>query len=184
MHDRQPTLLGRLGDRRDCALRAYHHNAAVRVGAGGIELLDRFLTGTDAYGIGGRAKVIDEFWSNEEEAEVGLVLIEVWRIGRSLFAIVSDGGVIGLRGDFGKRPGFAGIVGECEVGAVLFGMFVVSAGDDAVEWVAKGDGENSGRVWAVDDRRVEDLPGLAAVGRVEDAGGFAAGGEPDVGIGG
>ena len=81
-------------------------------------------------------------------------------------------------------PGVAAVVGEGEVGAVLVGMFVVAAGDDAVGGVTEGDGEDSGGVGAVDDGSVEDLPGLAAIGGVEDAGGAASGGEPDVGVGG
>jgi len=51
-----------------------------------------------------------------------------------------------------------------------------------VGWIAEGDGEDSGGVGAVDDGSVEDLPSLAAVGGVEDAGGCASSGEPDVGI--
>ena len=63
-------------------------------------------------------------------------------------------------------------------------MLVVASGDYSMERIAERDGEDSGGVGSVDDGSVEDLPGLAAVGGVEDAGGFAAGGEPDVGVGG
>jgi len=87
-----------------------------------------------------------------------------------------------LRENFGDGPGFAAVGGEGEVGAVLIGMFVVAAGDDAVVGVAEGDGEDAGGIGAVRDGSVEDLPGVAAIGGVKDAGGFAAGGEPDVGI--
>src|SRR5258706_5645931 len=62
-------------------------------------------------------------------------------------------------------------------------MLVVSTGEHAVNCVAECDGEDSGGVGSVDDGTVEDLPGLAAVRGVEDAGGAASGGEPDVGIG-
>ena len=61
-------------------------------------------------------------------------------------------------------------------------MFVVAAGDYAVGFVAEGDGEDSGGVGAVEDWSVENLPGLAPVGGMEDASGAASGGEPDVGI--
>src|ERR1700693_5411821 len=61
-------------------------------------------------------------------------------------------------------------------------MFVVAAGNYAVSWVAEGYGEDSGGVGAVEYGSVGDLPGLAAVWGVEDAGGAATGGEPDVGV--
>jgi len=63
-------------------------------------------------------------------------------------------------------------------------MLVVASGDYSMERIAERDGEDSGGVGSVDDGSVEDLPGLAAVWRVEDSGSFAAGGEPDVGVGG
>ena len=69
---------------------------------------------------------------------------------------------------------------KARLGPSWFGMFVVAAGDYAVSCVAEGDGEDSGGVGAVEDGGVEDLPGLSAVGGVEDAGGAASGGEPDV----
>src|SRR5207245_11184054 len=128
-------------------------------------------------------KIVNEYGADDKEAEVGLVLVQVFGVGTSVFAVVGDGGVVGLRFDLRYGPGFAGVVGEGEVGAVLVGMFVVAAGDHAVSWIAKGDGEDSGGVGAVEDGSVEDLPGLAAVGGVKDAGCFATGGEPDVGIG-
>ena len=98
--------------------------------------------------------------------------------------VVGDSGEVCLRVDIGESPGFAAIVGEGEVRAVVARMFVVTSGDDAVLRVAEGDGEDSSRVGAVEDRSVDDLPGLSAVGRVKHAGDFAAGGEPDVGVGG
>src|SRR2546428_11705043 len=62
-------------------------------------------------------------------------------------------------------------------------MFVVGSGDYGVSCVAESYGEDSGGVGAVKDGSVDDLPGLAAVGGVEDAGDFASGGEPDVAVG-
>jgi hypothetical protein len=50
--------------------------------------------------------------------------------------------------------------------------------------IAEGDGEDAGRIGAVEDRSVEDVPRLSAVCRVEDAGGLTSGGKPDVGVGG
>ena len=82
-----------------------------------------------------------------------------------------------------EGPGFAAVCCESQVGAVLIWMFVVASGDYAVSGVAKGDGENSGGVGAVDDGSRGDLPGLSAVGGVEDAGYAAPGGEPDVEVG-
>ena len=66
----------------------------------------------------------------------------------------------------------------------LNGGAISVTGDDAVERIAEGDGKNSGGFGAVDDRRIGDGPGLSAVGGVEDAGDFASGGEPEVGVGG
>ena len=87
-----------------------------------------------------------------------------------------------MREDIRECPGFAAVIGESEVGAILVGMFIVSTGDHAVVGVAERDGENAGGLGAVEDGGVEDLPGLAAVGGVKDAGDFAAGREPDVGV--
>lgn len=84
--------------------------------------------------------------------------------------------------EFREVPGFASVVGEGEVGSVGGGVLVVSTGDYAFAGVAEGDRKNSGGVGAVNDGSVEDLPGSAVIGGVEDAGGFASGGEPDVGI--
>jgi len=111
---------------------------------------------------------------------LGPVVVQGLALGISFAAIIGCGGEVGLGADGGERPGFAAVVGEGEVRAVLVGMFVVAAGDYAVQRVAESYGEDSGRVLAVDYGSVEDLPGLSAVGGVEDAGGAAAGGEPDV----
>jgi len=145
------------------------------VGTGGVEFDAGFFRWADAGGIFGGTEIVDEFGADEKDARVILVCG---------FAVVGYGGVIGLGEDFGEGPGFAGVGGEGEVGAVLLGVFVVAAGDYAVGWVAESDGEDSGGIGAVNERSVEDFPGLTAVGGVEDAGDAAAGGEPDVGVGG
>ena len=111
-----------------------------------------------------------------------MIVVEVWAFGILVVAIVGGRGEIGLGMDLREGPGFAAVVSEGEVGAILVGMFVVAAGNDAVERVAKGDGKDSGGSGAVDDGSVEDLPGLAVVGGVEDAGDCAASGEPEVGV--
>src|SRR6266567_4557782 len=77
-------------------------------------------------------------------------------------------------------PAFSSVLGEGKIGAVFFGTLVVTSGDYAVQRVSEGDGENSGRVEAVEDGAVDDFPGLSAVRGVEDASGLAARAEPDV----
>ena len=85
------------------------------------------------------------------------------------------------RADVGERPGLATIFGEGQVGAVVSGC-CISAGDNAVV--------RRGRRWrrfrrsrGREDWGVVDLPGLSAVGGVEDTSGLAPGSEPDVGVG-
>jgi len=107
---------------------------------------------------------------------------EALRVSR--LAVVGCCREIDLMMQRGQSPGFAAVFREGEVGAVIVGMFVVAAGDYSVLGVAEGDRENSGGIGAVDDWSVRDLPGLSAIGGVEDAGGFASSGEPDVGVGG
>ena len=152
------------------------------IGAYGVELDCGFFAGADSGGISWRAEVEEEFGGYEEDAGLGLVVVKIFGLGIFDAAIVGCGGEVGLGADWRKGPGFAAVVGEGEIGAVLVGVFVVASGDYAVQGIAESDGEDSGGILAVDDGGVEDLPGLAAVGGVEDAGGAAAGGEPDVGV--
>ncbi len=168
----------RLGDVDDCAFGADCQGAAFGIGADGVELGVGFFLGADAGGILGRAKIVDEFGSDQEEAAAGFVSVSAAGI-----AIVGYGGVIRLRENFGEGPGFTGVGGEGEVGTVSLGKFVISTGDYAVSLVAEGDGEDSGGIRAAGDGSIEDFPGAAAVRGVEDAGGFAASGEPNVGVG-
>ena len=133
------------------------------------------LRGAYAGGSFGWAEIENEILAYQEDSDLGLI---------SFALIVGGGGEVGLGVDWGEDPGFAAVAGEGKVGAVLAGMFVVAAGDYAVIGIAESDGEDSGGVGAVEDWSVEDLPGLAAIGGVEDAGCFAACSEPDVGVGG
>jgi hypothetical protein len=141
-----------------------------------------FFAGADAGGVFGRAEIENEFGTYYEETDLGLVVVQVFFLGVIDAVIVGCRGEVGLGMDFGESPGFAAVVGEGQVGAVLVGMFVVAAGDYSVSRVAESYGEDSGGVGAVDYGSVEDLPGLATVGGVEDSGGATAGGEPDVGV--
>ena len=125
------------------------------------------------------AEIEDEVLSDDEKAfSVVFFYWSYWS------PVVGYGGEIGQGAERGESPSLAAVGGKSEVGAVPVGMFVVASGDHAVSDVAKRDGEDSGGVGAVDDGRIGDLPGLSAVGGVEDAGGAASGGEPDVGVGG
>jgi len=100
------------------------------------------------------------------------------------FAIVGDGGEIGLRMDGGKFPSFAAVACKGEVWAVVLGMLVVSSGDYAVKGVAESDGENACGFGTMEDWSRGDFPRLATIRGMKDASGFASGGEPDVGVGG
>src|SRR5215472_8478707 len=80
-------------------------------------------------------------------------------------------------------PGLSAIAGKSQVGNVVARMLIVAADDNAVQRVAKCNGENAGGVGTVDERSIDDSPGLTTVGRMEDAGGFASGGKPNVAIG-
>src|SRR5579864_225848 len=155
------------------------------------------LLSVDAAGIVGRAEIKDEVFSHDEKAlwrdwfgqffsdPFRGLLLGLLPEGCSIhLLVVGHGREICLRMQVGERPRLAAIRGESQVGAVVIGMLVVAAGDDAVTRVAEGDGEDAGGFWTVEDGSVEGLPGFSAVRGVEDAGGFAAGGEPGVGIGG
>src|SRR6185437_16113387 len=61
-------------------------------------------------------------------------------------------------------------------------MLVVASSDYAMQRIAEGDREDSHGIGTLHYRRVEDLPRLTTVGRVENASGLAASGEPDVAI--
>src|SRR5579859_696963 len=97
--------------------------------------------------------------------------------------VVRQGGEVGLRLDGGNGPGLSAVVGESEIRSILFWPLVVAAGNGAVQRILEGDGEDSGGVGAVEDRGLKNLPGLPAIGGVEDASGGASGGEPQVLVG-
>src|SRR4029077_3756390 len=97
-----------------------------------------------------------------------------------LRAVESDRGKVGLRAQGRKLPGLTTIFAKREIGTILFGLFVVAAGNDAMSGVIESDGEYSSRVRPVNDWRFPDLPAESAVGGVEDTGGTASGGKPDV----
>src|SRR5208283_79711 len=186
------------GDGNDCAFGADDQRSASGVRTYGVELYSQLFFGGDAGRVGGREEVEDEVLANEEESLrrrrlharllscafcTGSILL-LQDCGLVHAAVVGGAGKVCERMDCGESPGFAAVIGEGEVGAVVVGIFVVAASDNSVQRVAEGDGENSGGVGAVEDGSIEDLPGLSAIGRVEDAGGAASGGEPDVGVGG
>jgi hypothetical protein len=170
------------GERSYGAFGANKHGSAAGKRADGVELNGGFLRRTDAGGVFGWTEIIEGLGGREEESDVGLIFVQGLGGGSEGFAIVGHGGVIGLREKLGKGPRFPGVGGEGEVRTVLIGMFVVSTGNDAVERVAKGDGKDASGIGAVSDGSVGDLPGAAAIGGVKDAGDFAAGREPNVGI--
>ena len=165
---------GHLGDSCDGALWAGEEGSAGGIGTHRVEPGTGLLVRADAGGLFRWVEVIDEFGTDDEEAVVAFAVLPV----------VGYRGVIGVRECVGECPSFTGVGGEGEVGAVLVGMFVVSAGDYTVRWVVESYGEDAGGVGAVEDRGVEDLPRLSAVGRMKNAGHAAAGGEPDVRVGG
>ena len=129
----------------------------------------------DSRGILGRAEIEDEVLSDDEEAFS--VVSSYWS------AVVGYGGEVGQGAKRGESPRLAAVGGKGQVGAVPLGMLVVASGDHAVSCVAEGDGEDAGGVGTLEDGSVGDLPSLAAVGGVEDAGDAASSGEPDVGVG-
>jgi hypothetical protein len=171
-----------LGDGGDGTFGADEDGATGGVGADGVELNAGLFGWADAGGVLGRMEVEYEFGVGEEQADVSLVILFILGGECSEFAVVRDSGEVGLREDFGESPGLAAVGGGGEVRAIVVGMFVVSAGDDAVVCVAKGDREDSGGIGSVGNGGAEDLPGASAVSGVEDTGRFAAGGEPDVEI--
>jgi len=61
-------------------------------------------------------------------------------------------------------------------------MLVISSRDDAVKGVTEGDRENACGFGTVEDWSRGDFPGLATIRGMKDAGGFAPGREPDVGV--
>ncbi len=138
----------------------------MRVGADGVKLGVGFLVRADAGRILRWAEIVNEFGADEEEAVSDfvfiIIIITAFIIAFSV-AIVGDGGVIGLREDFGESLGFAAVACEGEIGTILLGQFVISAGDYAVGCVAEGDGEGAGGVGAMSDGSVEDLPGVTTV---------------------
>ena len=142
----------------------------------------KYLFG-ESYGTPRAAVLVNQLETERSVDLNGVILLSQNQLPLGA-VVVSDGGKISLRVEGGKTPGFAGVIGEGKIGAIVVGMFVVASGDYSVAGVAEGDGENSGGILAVKDGGVEDFPGLAAVRGVEDAGGFAASGEPKVGIGG
>ena len=73
-------------------------------------------------------------------------------------AVESDRGKIGLRAQGRKLPGLTAIFAKREIGAILFGLFVVAAGNDAMSGVVESDGEYSSRVRPVNDWRFRDPP--------------------------
>ncbi len=95
-------------------------------------------------------------------------------------AVESDRGKIGLRAQGRKFPSLAPIFAEGEIGTILFGLLVVAAGNDAMGSVGESDGEYSSGAGPVNDRGFGRLPALSAVDGVEDTGGTASAGKPDV----
>src|ERR1700722_329341 len=164
------------------AFGADEDGAAAGIGADGVEPDPGFPQGADAGGVLGRAKIKEEFRGCDEETEIGLIFVQSRGCGGYGLLVVGDGGKIGLREDLGKCPGLAAILGKREVGAVAVRMFVIAAGDDAVQRIAKCDGKDTCRLGTMDDGSIEDLPRATAVRRVEDARGFASSREPEVGI--
>jgi hypothetical protein len=78
--------------------------------------------------------------------------------------VVRHGGEKCLRMKIGKRPSFAAVLAEGEVGAIIVGTLVVASSDNAMQRVAERDGENARRVGTMQNWRVEDLPGFARSG--------------------
>ena len=54
----------------------------------------------DAGGVSGRAEIIDKSGVDDEEADAGLIVIQISGFWISAFLIISYGGVVGLRSDF------------------------------------------------------------------------------------
>jgi hypothetical protein len=182
---------------RDGTLRSDNQYSSLRVGAGGVEGEPKFFIASEPARIGRRAKIKNEIFADDKNPLRGDWLHANFLAGRlSRFFLRKlangffvDPAVIGYRGEvregmqIGECPGLASVFRESEIRTVIFGALVVTSGDYAVGGVAKGNGEDSGGVWSMQDGGVVDLPGLSPVRRVEDAGGLAASGEPDVGVG-
>src|SRR5579862_2849043 len=131
-----------LGDGRDRAVGAHKQDSTGGVRADRVELQAGSLRRTDTGGVIGRAEIIDRFTGDNPETDVGLVIVQGCSRSAQGSAIVGNGGVIGLRENFGERPCLAAVVGERQVGPVLRRMLIVPSGDHAVEWITKGNGKD------------------------------------------
>jgi hypothetical protein len=104
------------------AFRAYDQGSALGKWAYGVELDSGFFAGADAGGIFGWAEIEDEFGAYYKEADMGLVVVQVFFVGIFYAAIIAvaiiavaiigGSGEVGLGVDFGESPGLAAVVGE------------------------------------------------------------------------
>jgi hypothetical protein len=88
----------------------------------GVELNAGFFAGADAGGILWWAEIEDEFGTYYKEADLGLVVVQVFFVGIFYAAIVAvaiiaaaivgGSGEVGLGVDLGESPGLAAVVGE------------------------------------------------------------------------
>ena len=83
----------------------------------GVELNAGFFAGADAGGILWWAEIEDEFGTYYKEADLGLVVVQVFFVGIFYAAIIAvaiigGSGEVGLGVDFGESPSLAAVVGE------------------------------------------------------------------------
>jgi hypothetical protein len=187
----------RLRNCGDGTLRSDNQHAAFGIGAGGVEGEAKSFIASKTARVGGRAKIKNEIFADDKNPLRGdwlhanflagcLSRFFLRKLANGFFvdpAVIGYGGEVGEGMEVGECPGLASVFRESEIRAIILGMFVIASGDYTVGCVAKGDGEDSGGVRSMQDRSVVDLPGLSAVGRVEDAGRLAPSGEPDVEVG-
>src|ERR1700689_143073 len=101
-----------LRDGRDRAFGADDQSSAIWVGSYGVEFCAGFFARTDAGWILGRAEIENELWIDEEETDLGLIVVQALAFGilvAAIFisAIIGGGGKVGLGMDLRERPGFA-----------------------------------------------------------------------------